>query len=91
MPSSLAIMLGNDPTKALHYVRQATAQAVNRAAYSEARNLVDAGLRVFDKVPDDRARSEAELWLRTVESTVGLLSTAPPPNNASAQSSGCAS
>jgi predicted ATPase len=66
-------LLGNDSAKALHYVRLAIAQAVNRAAYSEARNLVDAGLRVLDKVPDDRARLEAELWLRNVESTIAFV------------------
>jgi class 3 adenylate cyclase/tetratricopeptide (TPR) repeat protein len=65
--------LGSDPAKAVHYARLAVEQAVNRAAYAEAGSFIDAGLRLLDKLSDDRARLEAELWLRTVESTVAFV------------------
>jgi tetratricopeptide (TPR) repeat protein len=73
-------LLGNDPVKALRYTRPAIEQLVSRFAYSQAANFIDSGLRLVGSLPDDRARLEAELWLRTIESMVDFpLFTASSP------------
>jgi predicted ATPase len=48
-----------------------TVQAI--LAASEARNLIDAGFQVLEKLPENRARMEAELWLRKIESTLSFV------------------
>jgi tetratricopeptide (TPR) repeat protein len=64
---------GNDVAKALRYVQLAAEQAVSRATYSEATGMLEAGLRLLDKLPEGPERLRAELALRSVENTVAFV------------------
>jgi len=61
---------GNDVAKALRYAQLAAEQAVGRAAYTEATGMLEAGLKLLDKLPEGVERLRAELELRSIESTV---------------------
>jgi hypothetical protein len=60
---------GNDAAKAVHYARLAAEQALGRGAYAEATNLIDAALKVLDRLPESDDRLRSEFALRTIEST----------------------
>jgi class 3 adenylate cyclase/tetratricopeptide (TPR) repeat protein len=64
-----------DAAKAIRYSELAAEQAVNRAAYSEASNLIEASLRLLDRLPEGSERISREFALRRIENTVafGLL------------------
>jgi class 3 adenylate cyclase/tetratricopeptide (TPR) repeat protein len=64
---------GNDVAQALRYAHLAAEQAVSRAAYAEATSMLQAGLRLLDKLPEGVERLRAELSLRTIESTVAFV------------------
>jgi tetratricopeptide (TPR) repeat protein len=65
-------LLGSDTAKALRYVRLAADQAVNRAAYTEAENMLRAGLGLVEKLPSGTDRLKAEMALRSIESTAAF-------------------
>src|SRR5262249_48771571 len=64
---------GNDVAKAIGYAHLAAEQAVNRAAYAEATNMLEAGVKLLDKLADGPQRLRAELALRAIESTVSFV------------------
>src|SRR5262249_34873212 len=64
---------GNDAAKALRYARLAAEQAVGRAAYREATTMLEAALKLLDKLPDGAERLRAELALRGIESRVAMV------------------
>jgi len=68
---------GNDAGKALRYAQLAAEQALSRAAYAEATSLLDAALKLLDKLPEGAERLRAELALRSIESTVGFVLYGP--------------
>jgi len=51
----------------------AAEQALSRAAYPQAMSLIEAALKLLDKMPEGTERSRAELALRTIEGTVALV------------------
>jgi tetratricopeptide (TPR) repeat protein len=65
-------LLGSDIANALRYVRLAADQAVNRAAYTEAENMLRAGLDLVEKLPPGIDRLRAEMTLREIESTAAF-------------------
>jgi tetratricopeptide (TPR) repeat protein len=65
---------GNDAGKALRYAQLAAEQALSRAAYAEAAGMLDAALKLLDKLPDGGERLRAELELRNIESMVAMVS-----------------
>ena len=64
---------GNDAGKAIRYAQLAAEQAINRAAYAEAASMLDAALKLLDKLPDGAERLRPELALRSIESTVAFV------------------
>jgi class 3 adenylate cyclase/predicted ATPase len=66
-------LLGNDAAKALRYARLAAEQAAGRAAYPEATSMLEAALKLLDRLPDGTERLSAELELRNIESTVAFV------------------
>jgi tetratricopeptide (TPR) repeat protein len=64
---------GNDAAKALRYSQLAAEQAVGRAAYLEATSMLEAALKLLDKLPEGRERLRAELPLRGVEYMVAFV------------------
>jgi predicted ATPase/class 3 adenylate cyclase len=64
---------GSDVTKAIHYAQSAAVQALNRAAYPQAMSLIDAALKLVEKLPEPAERGRSELGLRTLESTVAMV------------------
>jgi tetratricopeptide (TPR) repeat protein len=68
---------GNDVAKALRYVQLAAEQAVSRAAYREATSLLEAGLKLLDKLPDGVERPRVELAFRSIESVVAFAFYGP--------------
>jgi tetratricopeptide (TPR) repeat protein len=64
---------GNDAGKATLYAQLAAEQALSRAAYPQAMSLVEAGLKLVDKLPTPSERGRTELGLRTIESTVAAV------------------
>jgi class 3 adenylate cyclase/tetratricopeptide (TPR) repeat protein len=66
-------LLGNDAAKGLRYARLAAEQAVGRAAYPEATNMLEAALKLLDKLPQGSERMRAELALRGIEYTVAFV------------------
>jgi class 3 adenylate cyclase/predicted ATPase len=64
---------GNDAAKAIHYAQLAAEQALSRGAYPEATSLVEAGLKLLDKLPEGNERERAELALRSIENMVALV------------------
>ena len=66
-------LLSNDAAKAIRYAYLAAEQARDRAAYTEADRLVDAGLRLLDKLPEGEGRLRAELALRDIESVLAFV------------------
>jgi tetratricopeptide (TPR) repeat protein len=76
---------GNDVAKALRYAHLAAEQAVSRAAYTEATSMLEAGLKLLDKLPQGPERLHAELALRSIENTVAFVlygSISPQRENA---------
>jgi class 3 adenylate cyclase/tetratricopeptide (TPR) repeat protein len=63
---------GVNTAKAIHYAQLAADQAVNRAVYSEAANLIEASLRLLDRLPEGPERWRAELALRSVENRLAF-------------------
>jgi class 3 adenylate cyclase/predicted ATPase len=61
-----------DAAKAIRYAQLAADQAVNRAAYSEASNLIEAALKLLDRLPERRERVRTEFALRRIENTVAF-------------------
>jgi len=51
--------------KAVHYLRQAGNQALERSAYSEGRILLSRGLELLKELPDDTQRAREEIGLQT--------------------------
>ena len=64
---------GNDAAKAVHYAQLAAEQALGRSAYAEATNLIEAALKVLERLPDITVRLRSEFALRTIESTVAFV------------------
>src|SRR4029077_13221061 len=64
---------GNDAAKACRYAQLAAEQAVGRAAYPEAVSLLEAALKLLDKLPDAAERLRAELGLRGIESGMDFV------------------
>lgn len=64
---------GNDAAKAVHYAQLAAEQALSRGAYAEATNLINAALKVLDRLPEVAARLRSEFALRTIESTLTFV------------------
>ena len=64
---------GDDAPKAVQYARLAAEQQVNRGSYVEATNLIEAALKLVDRLPDENQRLRAELSLRSIESSVALV------------------
>jgi class 3 adenylate cyclase/tetratricopeptide (TPR) repeat protein len=64
---------GNDAAKAVHYAQSAAEQAVSRAAYAEATNMVEAALKLLDQLQNEAERLKAELALRNVESGIAFM------------------
>jgi class 3 adenylate cyclase/predicted ATPase len=64
---------GNDAGKGLRYAQFAAEQALSRAAYAEAASMLDAALKLLDKLPEGAERLRAELALRSIESTVAFV------------------
>ena len=54
--------------KATHYARLAAEQALSRAAYRQAMSLIEAAMKLVEKLPEATERSHTELALRTIES-----------------------
>ena len=65
--------LSNDAVKAIRYSQLAAEQARDRAAYTEADPLVEAGLRLLDKLPEGEERLRAELGLRDIEGVLAFI------------------
>jgi predicted ATPase len=61
-----------DTAKAIRYAQLAADQAVNRAAYSEATNLIETSLRLLEALPEGIERSRAELSLHSIESRLSF-------------------
>jgi len=61
---------GRDAAKAIHYAQLAAEQALSRGAYPEATDLVDAALKLLDRLPEGRERIYAELALRSRRSVL---------------------
>jgi tetratricopeptide (TPR) repeat protein len=66
-------LLGNDTARAIRYGYLAAEQARDRAAYTEADRLVDAGLRLLDKLPESEERLRTELALRDIEGVLAFV------------------
>jgi predicted ATPase/class 3 adenylate cyclase len=66
-------LLSNDAAKAIRYAYLAAEQARDRAAYTEADHLVDAGLHLLDKLPEGEGRLRAEIGLRDIESVLAFV------------------
>jgi class 3 adenylate cyclase/predicted ATPase len=66
--------------KAIRYAESAAGQAVNRGAYFEASNLIEASLRLLDRLAGGSERVAAEFALRRIENTVtfALLGAGSP-------------
>jgi class 3 adenylate cyclase/predicted ATPase len=61
-----------DAAKAIRYAHLAADQAVNRAAYSESSSLIEAALRLLDRLSEGTERLRAEFALRRIENTVAF-------------------
>ena len=61
-----------DTAKAIRYAQLAADQAVNRAAYSEATNLIEAAVKLLDRLPERGERVRTEFALRRIENTVAF-------------------
>jgi tetratricopeptide (TPR) repeat protein len=66
-------LLSKDVGKAIRYSQLAAEQARDRAAYTDADRLVDAGLRLLDKLPEGEERLRAELALRDTEGVLAFV------------------
>src|SRR5262249_52819955 len=64
---------GNDAAKALRYAQLAAEQAVDRSAYPEATSMLEAALKLLDKLPEGVGRSRAELAVRSIESMMAFV------------------
>ena len=58
---------GSDAAKAVRYANLAAEQAVGRGAYPEATSMVEAALKLLDKLPESPERLRSELAVRGIE------------------------
>jgi adenylate cyclase len=65
--------ISDNAAKAVSYARLAAEQAVMRGSYPEAGSLIDAALKLVDRLPNGNERLRAELALRSVESMVAMI------------------
>src|SRR5713101_3185862 len=85
-------LMSNDATKALQYAHLAAEQDLTRAAYGEANSMLEAALKLLDKLPEDNEHLRAELKLRSIQTTLAFvlygasLGNARRPSDASATS-----
>src|SRR5262249_26042797 len=63
----------DNPAKAVDYARVAAEQEINRGSYSEATSLIEAALKLVDRLPEGSERLRGELSLRAIESMVALV------------------
>ena len=85
---------GSDAAKAIRYAQSAAEQAAGRAAYPEATSMLEAALKLLDKLARRRRRgcvpschfAVSRTWICDVVSV-----RKHPQRNASVQSGGCAS
>jgi class 3 adenylate cyclase/tetratricopeptide (TPR) repeat protein len=61
-----------DAAKAIRYAHLAADQALKRAAYSEAGNLIEAALKLLDRLFERTERLHAEFALRRIENTLAF-------------------
>jgi class 3 adenylate cyclase len=66
-------LLSDNAAKAISYAQLAAEQAVNRGSYPEASSLIDAALKLLDRLPDGSERLRAELGLRSIENMVTVV------------------
>jgi len=66
-------LLSKDATKALHYTQLAARQDLDRAAYGEASSMLEAALKLLEKLPEGVERMRTELALRGIESTLAFV------------------
>jgi tetratricopeptide (TPR) repeat protein len=66
-------LLSENVGKATHYAQLAAEQAVSRGAYGEATSLIEAALKLVDKLPRDAECARAELALRNIEGLVARV------------------
>jgi class 3 adenylate cyclase/tetratricopeptide (TPR) repeat protein len=64
---------GNDVAKAISYAHLSAEQAVGRAAYPEVSSMLEAGLKLLEKLPEGVERLRAELALRSIENTMAFM------------------
>ena len=65
-------LLSDNAAKATHYAQLAAEQAVSRAAYSEASNLIEASLRLLDRLSEESERVRREFAIRRIEDTLAF-------------------
>jgi len=66
-------ILANDAEKGIHYGQLAAEQAVSRSAYEEAGSMLDAELKLLERMPENVERMRAELPLRSLESHMAFV------------------
>jgi class 3 adenylate cyclase/tetratricopeptide (TPR) repeat protein len=66
-------LLSDDASKAITYAQLAAEQALTRGTYADAISLIDAALKLVDRLPDENERLRAELALRNIESVVAFV------------------
>jgi hypothetical protein len=64
---------GNDAGKAVHYAQLAAEQALLRGTYTEATGLIEAALKLLNRLPEGNQQLRAELALRAIESTIAFV------------------
>jgi class 3 adenylate cyclase/predicted ATPase len=66
-------ILGSDAEKGVRYARLAAEQAVARSAYEEAGSMLDAALKLLERMPESVERMRVELPLRNLESHMAFV------------------
>ena len=66
-------ILGNDAASGIHYAQLAAEQAMGRSAYEEASSMLDAALKLLERLPDGAERLRPELALRNIESHLAFV------------------
>jgi tetratricopeptide (TPR) repeat protein len=64
---------GTDTARAVHYAQLAAEQALLRGTYAEATSLIEAALKLLNRLPEGNERLRAELALRGIESTIAFV------------------
>ena len=67
-------LLSDETSKAITYAQLAAEQAVSRGVYGEATSLIEAAVKLLDKLPGDAECVRAELALRNIESLIARVS-----------------